>query len=134
MPNLESRLASSLRRSPFVWMALIVLLFILLGGSVLRELEAKHPKEWIGWVAGGFIAYSILTTILLLPRLEKNPRYTADKSLLMRWTFAIVPFFVGWASVALGSFPWPVGPGFVASVWFLVLAARCSRAAGDTRA
>jgi hypothetical protein len=137
MKRLEARIVASLRRAPYVWLALIVVVLIQLGAS-LKLLESHHPKEWIGWIAAGYSVYSIGMTIWLRRRQRGVSALSDDRSLALRWCIAIAPYMVGWSAVAFGSYPWPVGLGFVVTVGLLIAAARASRAAnlsgvGDPR-
>jgi len=99
---------------------------------------AKKPRDASTPIAIGaavLIAYGILVSAVLVPRVV-IPRLRATRSenqiALMRWAFAILPFGVGYAAVALGGQPWAF---VLASFASLVLTIRAARSINqDARA
>ena len=126
--GIAERLGASLRRGPYVWVALTLALFLLVlpGLSPLVEDQDK-AKTWIAVVAIGFIAYAVVAALVLVPRFvlaRSRQTKTENQIAVMRWSFAATPFVVGCGAVAVNAKQWIIGIGFLTSVVLLVATAR----------
>ena len=126
--GIAERLGASLRRGPYVWLALTLALFFLVlpGLSPLVE-DQDTAKTWIAVVATIFIAYAVVAALILIPRLvlaRSRQTKTENQIAAIRWSFGATPFLVGVAAVAANAKEWIIGVGFLASVIVLVVTAR----------
>jgi len=102
--GIVERLGASLRRGPYVWLALILALFLLvLPGLAPLVDDQDQAKTWMALLATGFIAYGALAAVVLVPRVVlARTRATTSKYQIaaMRWSFAGTPFVLGCGTVA----------------------------------
>ena len=129
MNVLAERAGASIRRAPYVWLALTLLLFVMLASALTPMVDAqRHPRAWIAWTASALIAYSVWSwwfmfrSRRMLQRLRD--RMPEDRVAAGRWSWACAPFLCGFGGVAAGGDQWVAGIGFVVSAFLLVLAAR----------
>jgi hypothetical protein len=122
MNELNERLANSLRRAPYVWLAATVLLFLVMD-SVLVPI-AEEPGDGSNLLAVGSIVFIVWTILswTLIPRVLRSASPTMR--LIARWTYAVIPFIAAYSSVAAGGEQWAFAIGFITSVVLLVLTAR----------
>ena len=54
--KLYERLGASMRRAPYVWLALTLVLFVAVPVPALAPLlEGPHAQRWMAWLAAGII-------------------------------------------------------------------------------
>ena len=121
------RLSASLRRAPYVWLIATILAFGVMNHPVAQVAKppgrGNTPLAWFATV-GSLLA----TAGWLSLRAERVRRdIPKPKLVVVRWVFAMLPFFCGWCVVALGAEQWAFSVGFITTVALLLLSARKTR-------
>ena len=126
--ELAERLGASLRRAPYVWLVLTILVYLMLSQPVstivTRPRDARTP---IAIAAAVIMTFGVVWSTLLVPRLvipKSQPKRSDNQIALMRWTLAAVPLVVGIGAVAFGGQPWAFVLGAVVSLVLTLQVAR----------
>lgn len=119
------RVGASLRRAPYVWCALTVLLFLLLitpAGAIAAP--ASKASQAVGIAAAGLIAYGLVSWIFVLPRVKARPgkALSPERSAMFLWAYACAPFLIGVGAVAATGPQWALAVGFLTSIALLLSA------------
>ena len=128
------RLANSVRRAPYVWLAACILWMLLLNSAVVPI--APDPGQGstalavVGAVCGavGLVAWVLVGT----PYFSRGS--SAAIRIVMRWIFAVTPGLFAFATVAAGAEQWVIFFGFLTSVTLLVISARWTKRASVSSA
>jgi hypothetical protein len=135
--ELAERFGASLRRAPYVWLALTILLYLMLSQPVstivTRPRDASTP---IALAAAVVIACGVVWSVFVVPRVvlpRSQPNTSDNRIALMRWGFAGFPVVVGISAVAFGGQSWAFVLGSVVSMALTVHAARTINRVADAR-
>jgi hypothetical protein len=133
--GLTQRLGASLRRAPYVWLVATVLLMLVMD-SVLRTVE-DEPRPHDAWIAVagiGSAVYSVVLWFLVPGHLRRRARVADldERVAILRWSFAISPYFFCYAAVVAGASPWTWAVGYLTSIALLVTSARRTRREAST--
>jgi hypothetical protein len=98
------RLGASLRRAPYVWLALTILLYFMIespvAAIVTRPSDASTP---LAAAAAAVIALAVVWSEVLVPRLiapRLRLRMSEDEIALICWGYGAIPLAVGISAVA----------------------------------
>ena len=126
--ELAERAGASLRRAPYVWLALTILVYLMVSQPVstivTRPRDASTP---LAVVAAVIVACGVVWSVLVVPRVvvpRSQPNASDNRIALMRWGFAGFPLVVGIGAVAFGGQPWAFVLGSVVGMALTVHAAR----------
>jgi hypothetical protein len=118
------RLANSMRRAPYVWLAATILWFLLMNSGLARI--AAEPGQGSTTLAVLGVIFGALGVIAWV--LVGTPFFRRDGSeavlVVTRWIFAMTPFLFAFCTVGAGGEQWAFFFGFLASVVLLVISAR----------
>jgi hypothetical protein len=126
--TIYERAGASLRRAPYVWLALTILLYLMLATPAAEiDTPPRDANTVIAIAAAAVIAYSVVASLWIVPRVLV-PRVRAKRSdnqiAALRWAFAAVPVTVSFGAIAIGGQPWVFTLGFVVSVALTAQTAR----------
>jgi hypothetical protein len=131
VPTFE-RLSGSLRRAPYVWLAVAILTLLVMNSASVRL--AEEPGEGSNGLAVVGLALGLVGVAMWLFLHTNRARQELALPLVIvsRWLFAMVPFAFAWVTVAGGGEQWVIAFGLPASVVLLVISAvRTRREAAD---
>ncbi len=123
-------MGGTLRRRPYLWLVMTVLLlaFFVSGGP--PEGHSRHSLV-LTIAALAVQAYSLVAGLVLWPRLveRRGPALPPSTIAYIRWSLGLVPTLVGIAGATLGAAGWVAVLGLAESVAVLtVTAVRLARA------
>ena len=128
---MNERLGASLRRAPYVWLALTILVYFMMespvSAIVTRPSDASTP---VALAAAPVIAFAVVWSEILVPRIivpKLRLRMSDDEVALICWVYAAIPLVVGIAAVAFGGQSWAFVLGFLVSVALTIQTARAIR-------
>lgn len=123
------RVGASMRRAPYVWLSATLLLILLMNSALRRALiDEEKESSIVAIVAAASSAYSVVVWAMwpgLMARAKK--RVPTERTVVVRWMFASMPFWSGFVAVILGGQRWCYGVGLIASVVLVVLTVRWIR-------
>lgn len=127
--KLYERVDASLRRAPYVWLALTLVVIIAVMIPAARPLVEEKPgsASWISWVALALIVYTCGAGLFFSsPQRASRTRnrMTDDRFAVVQWTFGVAPTLFGFAGTAGNGKGWPLAIGVLASAILLTLFAR----------
>src|SRR5207248_2724865 len=122
--GLNERVAESLRRSPYLWLAMTILAMLLLNSGLARI--AASPGEGSTALAlagsGGVVWGTAGWVVFQTSRVRRG--MSASNLIVVRWILAVTPFLFAYGAVSAGGEQWAFTLGFVASVILLAVSAR----------
>jgi hypothetical protein len=122
------RLGASLRRAPYVWLTLTILLYFAIespvAATVTRPSDASTPVALAAAVVMALAAFwaAVLVPRHMVPKLRL--KMSEDEIALIRWFYTATPLLVGIVAVALGGQSWAFVLGFLVSVALTIQLAR----------
>lgn len=135
--KLSDRVGASLRRAPYVWLALTLVTLVAFLVPVVRVFRDEPTSQpWSGWVALGLIVYTVaLGLFYSSDRMARkmHAKMTDNRFATMLWSFGTAPSLFGFAGTAENGKGWPVAIGLLASAGLLTVSAR-QLAHGDSNA
>jgi hypothetical protein len=113
------------RLAPLVLAVLTISALVMLWDSGPAAFGAGGTESWLDWVVIGFLANGVMASMWLVPRYvapqaaAKGFRHVT----LMRWSFAISPFLIGFGAWAIGADEWAATLSLIGSALLLIVAA-----------
>jgi hypothetical protein len=121
------RVGASIRRAPYVWAGLTLLLFLLmLTPAGVLAVPKSGASQAVGIVAAGLITYCVVAWTFVLPRMKARPGKTlsSERSAMLLWSYACTPFLIGFGALAASGPQWALAVGFLTSSALIFSAVR----------
>jgi hypothetical protein len=121
----ESRWGPSLRRAPFVWCALTVVVLWTFAPAMVTAAK-RHTSAWADVVAASLMAWGVVAWFAMNRRWSRSTASEEQRNsaAVSRWGIATSPFLYGVVSPLFGASRWFGAIGLLVSMVLLVLAAR----------